>query len=432
MNYLLIRNLCIVFFALSPMLHAQWFYEMGLSRNTFDSYAIDDAANTVPLKTSFIPYKGLRDLSYNIGYLFPILAKGDPMEVDYRPPFLRLGVGIGFDQMNIRTNAIISSVKYPTNYNLAQLHARLGIHLTPVVFYSSNSGVRKPSVALTIHGGGAFNQFTSAIRQGAGTSVDLLHDSREFKDTYFSYQYGGGFQIFLNKTTQIYARYTVDDSETFVENSTRNNVKVKESYILHKNKFSLGVLVDFKLINRMKKDQQDKIKALEDSLNDTKSMFNELQAIADENARLGNELDVVKDELALLKDKQDKIDESALKTKIHETGVRYFPEFKEIRFKTNSSHFDTKSYAGMLARLGTFLTQNPQLNIQLVGYADMTGPETYNMQLSKNRAARVRDHLIEKYGVAANRIKTKAMGETNQFSLSDNSDNRRTEIIILE
>ena len=76
--------------------------------------------------------------------------------------------------------------------------------------------------------------------------------------------------------------------------------------------------------------------------------------------------------------------------------------------------------------------QNPKLNIQLVGYADMSGSDTYNMQLSKNRAARVRNHLIKKYGVAANRIKTKAMGETNQFSLSDNSDNRRTEIIILE
>lgn len=176
--------------------------------------------------------------------------------------------------------------------------------------------------------------------------------------------------------------------------------------------------------------QQDKIKALEDGLNDTNNSLNELQAIADANAQMADELSALKDEVAYLK--ENMIDESTLKTKIHENGVRYFPDFKEIRFKTNSSHFDTKSYAGMLARLGTFLTQNPQLNIQLVGYADMSGPETYNMQLSKNRAARVRDHLIEKYGVAANRIKTKAMGETNQFSLSDNSDNRRTEIIILE
>ena len=54
------------------------------------------------------------------------------------------------------------------------------------------------------------------------------------------------------------------------------------------------------------------------------------------------------------------------------------------------------------------------------------------MQLSKKRAARVRDHLVKKYGVAANRIKTEGRGETDQFSLSVNSDNRRTEIIILE
>ena len=429
MNHLLIRNLCIALFALGTTVHAQWFYEMGLSRNTYGAFKADNQLVSGASSTEFVPYKGLRDLSFYAGYVFSF-SKKDPLEANYRPPLVGLGVAAGFDQMNIRTNAIINNFAYPTNYTLAQLQGRLRLHLTPLVFYSDKSGERKPSFSLGLHGGGAFNQYTSAVRQGANSSVDLINDDPSFKDNYLSYHYGAGLTYYLNDATRLYARYTMEDSEDLVENSTSPSGNVKESYKLYRSIFNLGISMDLGLVKRMKKMQQDKIKALEDGLNDTNNSLNELQAIADANAQMADELGALKDEVAYLK--ENMIDESTLKTKIHENGVRYFPDFKEIRFKTNSSHFDTKSYAGMLARLGTFLTQNPQLNIQLVGYADMSGSDTYNMQLSKKRAARVRDHLIEKYGVAANRIKTKAMGETNQFSLSDNSDNRRTEIIILE
>jgi hypothetical protein len=37
------------------------------------------------------------------------------MAQDYKPPLMRLGVGIGFEQMNLKTNAIIRNFAYPTN-----------------------------------------------------------------------------------------------------------------------------------------------------------------------------------------------------------------------------------------------------------------------------------------------------------------------------
>ena len=415
-----------LFFALSPAAQAQWFYEMGLSRNTFESYDIDNT-NTAVFNSEFIPYKGLRDLSFNVGYLFS-LSSQNKEAVDYRPAFLRLGVGLGFDQINIRTNVRINNLAYPTNYNLAQLKARLGIHLTPVVFYGNSYGARKPTAAITLHGGGAFNQFTSAIRQGADTSVDLINDSNEFNETYFSYFYGAGMEFYLNKTASIYARYSIENSEDLVETGAGTNTK--ESYKIHKNRFSLGLTIDLKLINRMKKNQQDKIKALEDKLAENSSLRSELQDIAAENAKLGNDLDAVKDELAKLQSKM--IDESSMKTKLHETGVRYFPDFKEIKFKLNSSHFDTKHYAPVLAKVALFMEQNPKLKIRIDGYADMRGTHKYNMRISKKRAERVRDYLIKNSKISPDRFMAVGKGQTDRFSLSQNSSNRRAEFIIIE
>ncbi len=429
MNHLLIRNLCIALFALGTTVHAQWFYEMGLSKNTYNGFQNIGQPSAAVTSTRFVPSKGLRDLSFYAGYVFGF-SKKDPLEANYRPPLVGLGVAAGFDQMNVRTNVVIGSFAYPTNYTLAQLQGRLRIHLTPLVFYSKKSGERKPTFSLGLHGGGAYNQYTSAVRQGANSSVDLLNDIDSFKDNYFSYHYGAGLTYYLNEATHFYARYTMEDSEGLVENTMTANGNVRESFKFYRSIFNLGISMDFKLIKRMKKMQQDKIKALEDGLNDTNNKLNELQAIADANAKLSDALGTLKDEVAYLK--ENMIDESSLKTKIHDTGVRYFPDFKEVRFKLNSSHFDKASYAGMLARLDKFLTQNPKLNIHLVGYADKSGPEAYNKMLSQKRADRVRDHLVKKYGVAANRIKTEGRGETDQFSLSNNSDNRRTEIIILE
>ncbi len=54
--------------------------------------------------------------------------------------------------------------------------------------------------------------------------------------------------------------------------------------------------------------------------------------------------------------------------------------------------------------------QEPGLHVVLVGKADRTGSDGYNMRLSKKRAERVRDALIQ-MGIPAKRVETRWVGE---------------------
>ncbi|MEK9531064.1 MAG: OmpA family protein, partial [Flavobacteriaceae bacterium] len=379
--------------------------------------------------TTITPTKGLRDLSFNLGYLFSF-SKKDPMEPEYRPPFFRLGIGAGFDQINMRTNAVINGFAFPTNYALAQLQGRAGLHLTPFVFYSDKSGKRIPTFSINLHGGAAYNHFTSAIREGNNTSVDLLNDSNTFKQNYLSFHYGGGFQLFLTKTTQLYARYTIDNSEEFVEDSTLGGAQLKETYKLNKNRFSLGLLVNFRLINRIKKQQEDKYQELEKMLAQTNTTLDNLQSASQDFDGLKSTVEEVQMEVDKLKKDFDELNESVLKTGVHKNGIRYFPEFREVLFDRNSSYFDKKQYADLMAKLAIFLNQNPDVKVRFVGYADTTGPESFNTRLSEKRAKRLKDYLVRKHNIASNQIVTVAKGETDKFSTSEYASNRRTEIQI--
>lgn len=64
----------------------------------------------------------------------------------------------------------------------------------------------------------------------------------------------------------------------------------------------------------------------------------------------------------------------------------------------------------ILLQVAALAKQEPGLHIVLVGKADRAGSDAYNMRLSKRRADRVHDGLLQD-GVAANRIETRWVGE---------------------
>jgi len=64
-----------------------------------------------------------------------------------------------------------------------------------------------------------------------------------------------------------------------------------------------------------------------------------------------------------------------------------------------------------LSQLATSLASSPEIQIQLDGYADERGDETYNQALSARRVAHVRDLLVAA-GVPAERIAFNAHGES--------------------
>lgn len=77
------------------------------------------------------------------------------------------------------------------------------------------------------------------------------------------------------------------------------------------------------------------------------------------------------------------------------------------------------------------LQDNPKLVVRLAGHTDWTGPEVYNMDLSRRRALAVVTWLRDR-GISSNRISYEWFGETRPRTSNQTREgraqNRRTEI----
>jgi OOP family OmpA-OmpF porin len=89
-------------------------------------------------------------------------------------------------------------------------------------------------------------------------------------------------------------------------------------------------------------------------------------------------------------------------------------------------------YESDLDALGRFLQQHPSAYVVLSGYADGTGPEDYNMNLSKRRSEQVADYLKENFNITSDQIVTFWYGEANPVASNEapagRAKNRRVEI----
>jgi hypothetical protein len=87
-----------------------------------------------------------------------------------------------------------------------------------------------------------------------------------------------------------------------------------------------------------------------------------------------------------------------------------------------------------LDKIVKFLSENPELKIEISGHTDNEGGETYNLQLSKQRAESVVQYLQSK-GVQDGRMVSKGYGYTQPVETNDTPEgraqNRRTELKVL-
>ncbi len=90
-------------------------------------------------------------------------------------------------------------------------------------------------------------------------------------------------------------------------------------------------------------------------------------------------------------------------------------------------------YQGELAELATILNKYEDTNILLEGHTDSTGPEEYNLDLSKKRAQAVANYLATQK-VNATRFTIMGYGESQPIASNDTADgraqNRRVEVAI--
>ncbi len=106
-----------------------------------------------------------------------------------------------------------------------------------------------------------------------------------------------------------------------------------------------------------------------------------------------------------------------------------------IYFDVNKDVVKPESY-GTLKEIASVLSENPDVTIRIVGHTDADGSNDANLDLSKRRAASVKNELVKSFGIGAERIETDGSGESQPVAANDTPANkalnRRVEFIKLK
>lgn len=111
---------------------------------------------------------------------------------------------------------------------------------------------------------------------------------------------------------------------------------------------------------------------------------------------------------------------------------------ENIMFRINSSEAD--SYNENINKLALYLKKNKNVKIEIIGYTDTQGPESYNLKLSGWRAETIYKQLL-KQGVKKEQLSYRGDGLKNQITINNYPDgsyiwqslpyNRRVEFLII-
>ncbi len=111
----------------------------------------------------------------------------------------------------------------------------------------------------------------------------------------------------------------------------------------------------------------------------------------------------------------------------------------EGKFSTTGILFEVNSYVilpesiGVLNEIAGVLTKHPELKISIIGHTDSDGNDLANLELSKKRAAEVKQALVNHFNIDAVRIGSDGAGESQPTSDNNTKEgkanNRRVEFI---
>jgi outer membrane protein OmpA-like peptidoglycan-associated protein len=103
-----------------------------------------------------------------------------------------------------------------------------------------------------------------------------------------------------------------------------------------------------------------------------------------------------------------------------------------ILFDVNSDRVRAESY-GALKEISTVLTETADLRVQIIGHTDSDGDAAANLDLSRRRAASVRNALINEFKIDGARLTTDGKGETTPVDKTETpagkANNRRVEFV---
>lgn len=119
---------------------------------------------------------------------------------------------------------------------------------------------------------------------------------------------------------------------------------------------------------------------------------------------------------------------------VHDTV--YVEQIEEIEKNFNAAQFeqgkaDLNDDAKLaLHDLAKVLNRNPELRLSIEGHTSSEGTEAVNQKLSEDRAQAAVDFLVNKEGIAAERLQAKGFGSSKPLNKESLEVNRRTEFVI--
>jgi len=130
---------------------------------------------------------------------------------------------------------------------------------------------------------------------------------------------------------------------------------------------------------------------------------------------------------------------SAIRVAESETDVLYDALAAKGRWSTQGILFATgkadlkPESTPVLKEIAATLKDHPDLKVLIEGHTDNVGQPASNLTLSDARAAAVKTALTTDYGIAADRITTKGLGDTKpavpNATPEGRAQNRRVEIV---
>jgi outer membrane protein OmpA-like peptidoglycan-associated protein len=104
----------------------------------------------------------------------------------------------------------------------------------------------------------------------------------------------------------------------------------------------------------------------------------------------------------------------------------------DIHFSFNSADIRDESLP-RLKEIADVMKRHPDWRLAVNGHTDNIASDSYNLDLSKRRAAAVKDALVKRYAVDAARLTTAGFGESQPQDSNDTLEgrarNRRVELI---
>jgi OOP family OmpA-OmpF porin len=96
----------------------------------------------------------------------------------------------------------------------------------------------------------------------------------------------------------------------------------------------------------------------------------------------------------------------------------------DIEFNINSSVIDP-SYNDEIKKVADIMKAHPEIKVLIEGHTDSTYSEKYNLWLSQRRADKVKQYLVDKFGISPDRLISKGFGESKPIASNSTKEGQK-------